>query len=153
MNRTNGYARSHTPAGGGRRAPSRQRHRPCPSLELRADGVSISIRTRIVLFASLACLLPQLTWPAPASTRHAGAVRVSVSAQLPHKAHLAVEGARASLPESVLDRLLTAPFAPAALADLVLSARSVAGPALDHAEACAHALVILPPSRAPPALS
>jgi hypothetical protein len=105
-------------------------------------------------FASLAFAVAQLALPGRASVSEVSSVAgVEAPAPCRHEAKPPTCYVRTCLAERPADRLVEAPFAPAELVSPDASWVAVPAPAAGTSEAVPDALVILPPSRAPPAHS
>jgi hypothetical protein len=115
----------------------------------------MNVRTRALFFASLALVVGQISLPGRSTTAASAqaAAPVLEPAQVHHEPHPASDGARSWQPDRPVDRDPAAPFAPSPGSRHPLPAVDVQ--AVDHPRlaSSADALLLLPPSRAPPALS
>ncbi|MFW6201499.1 MAG: hypothetical protein ACOC8B_02910 [Gemmatimonadota bacterium] len=113
----------------------------------------MGIRTRTVLLAALAVVVPQLTPLERGDSPGAGMDEATPSLQLHHAPDPATETAGTSLPDVGVDRLSPSPFAAPASLDHDRSPITVRAPVARSWRPTPGTSVALPPSRAPPAHS
>jgi hypothetical protein len=114
----------------------------------------MTVRARALFFASLAVVVGQIFLPGRAST--AGTVEAAAPAlepvQVHHEPHPASYGARSWQPDRPVDRHAAAPAAASPASSHPLPAVDAQADDRLRFASSADALLLLPPSRAPPAL-
>lgn len=116
----------------------------------------MSVRARALFFASLALVVGQLALPGRASTpgNAEASAPVFEPVQVHHEPHPASYGARSWHPDRPTDRVGDAPFAPSSRArSRPLSPVEIQPVEPSRSGSSTLAFRLLPPSRAPPALS
>lgn len=115
----------------------------------------MSVRVRALFFISLALVVGQLDAPAPGSTASVVAAPAPdlQPVEAHHEPHPASHGLRSWLPDRAADRLVDVPLAPSPAAVLPLAGVAVEATGPGRTGSPAETLLLLPPSRAPPALS
>lgn len=115
----------------------------------------MSVRARALFFASLALVVGQLALPGRASTASIaeGPAPGLEPVQVHHEPHPTSYGARSWLPDRPADRFAVAAFVPSQATGQPLSPVHVQAAESSRVGASTAALLFLPHSRAPPALS
>lgn len=115
----------------------------------------MSVRVRALFFISLALVVGQLDVPVPGSTASVAAAPAPdlQPVEVHHEPHPASKGSRSWLPDRRTDRLLEPLLVPSQAANVPLARVAVEATEPGRPDPSAKPLLLLPPSRAPPALS
>lgn len=120
-----------------------------------ASLIDMSVRVRALFFISLALIVGQLDVPAAGSTASVAAAPAPdlQPVEAHHEPHPASKDTRGWLPDRRTDRLLEPLLVPSQAANVPLAPGIIEATEPGTPEPSAKPLLLLPPSRAPPALS